>query len=186
LSVVLAYAGGEAVSDSAETLQGLSIGMLLSYLAFYLGLALFFLWFGGRWFLGNKLLTKSCVAVFIVAAILITFGYGFILVSSMDMIAFKSEAVTYAETIAYEIPLTLKAGQYAFSVVAMAEDPIRIAVKQGDNYLVSTEYNTSAQLAQPLTLEEGSYTIVVLSEEGRTLDGGTLTVSVSVMRIALS
>ena len=186
LSVVLAYAGGEAVSDSAETIQSLSLGMLLSYLAFYLGLALFFLWFGGRWFCGKKLLTKSSLAVFIVAAILITFGYGLILINSMDMVAFKTETVTYAEAIHYEIPLTLEAGEYAFSVVATAADPIRIAIKQGDDYLVSTAYNTSQQLAQPLTLAEGTYSIVILSEEGTVLEGGTVTVAVSVMRIDLS
>jgi membrane protease YdiL (CAAX protease family) len=186
LSVVLAYAGGEAVSDSAETIQSLSLGMLLSYLAFYLGLALFFLWFGGRWFCGKKLLTKSSLAIFIVAAILITFGYGLILINTMDMVAIKTETVTYAEAIHYEIPQTLEAGEYAFSVVATAADPIRIAIKQGDDYIVSTAYNTSQQLAQPLTLAEGTYSIVILSEEGTVLEGGTVTVAVSVMRIDLS
>ncbi len=187
LSVVLAYASGEAVSDSAETIQSLSIGMLLSYLAFYLGLALFFLWFGGRWFCGKKLLTKSGLAVFIVAAILVTFGYGFMLVNAMkDIVVFKTETVVYTETINYEIPLTLEAGEYAFTVVATGDDPLRIAIKQGDDDLVSTAYHTFQQLDQTLTLEEGSYTIVILSEEGRTLDGGTLTASVSVMRLQLS
>lgn len=186
LSVVLAYAGGEAVSDSAETIQGLSIGMLLSYLALYLGLALFFLWFGGRWFCGKKLLTKSSLAIFIVAAILFSFGYYSMIFNSMEIVVFKTETVDYTETICYEIPMTLEAGDYSFSVVAVGNHPLRIAIKQGDDYLVSTEYNTSQQLAQPLTLEEGSYSVVILSKEGSVLDGGTLTVSISVMRMILS
>jgi len=187
LSVIVAYAGGEAVSDSAETIQTLSLGMIVSYLAFYLGLALFFLWFGGRWFCGKKIFTRVGIVLVIVAAILFTFGYYSMSFNSTETVMNQTETVTYADTIAYEMPLTLdEDGTYVFSVVATAQDPVRIAIKHGEDVLVSTEYRGFQMLSKNLTLSAGEYTVVVLSQEGGTLEGGTLTASVSVMRMKLS
>lgn len=181
LSVVLSY-GGDAASEGASTLSTLSCPMLISYLLFYLGISLFFLWFGGRWFAGKKLLSKSGLIAFIVASLLTTAGVISMMVHSMELLVNEVETVSYTEEIAYEMPLSLEEGVYGFSVVAEAEDPVRIAIKRGDEFLVSTECRTVQSLSQTLMLEKGDYVVAVLSEEGQVLDGGTVTVSVMILK----
>jgi len=180
-SVVLAY-GSDATSEGASVLSSLSAPMLISYLLFYLGIALFFLWFGGRWFSGKKIFCKSGLIAFILSALLSTVGVFLMVVGSMELLVNDEKTIPYTDKIAYELPLTLEEGIYGFSVIAEADDPVRIAIKRGDEFLVSTEYRGTQSLSQTLVLEKGEYVVAVLSEEGQVLDGGNATVSIMILK----
>ncbi len=186
-SVVMSYGVEEVVSDSTTALQELSVGVVVSFTCLYLGLALCFLWVGYRWFCGKRIFVKSTWIVFLVTAILVIVGYVSAIFFSMRIVINQEEAIPYTESIQAEIPLTAEDGTYAFSVVAEAEDPVRICIRRDDEVLADTvSYEKIQMLAQSLPLEAGEYRIVMLSEEGTELTGGTLRIQILVIENKLA
>ena len=181
-SIVMAYGAEEVASNSTTALQELSVGIVVSFTCLYLGLALCFLWIGYRLFSRKRIFTKSSLIVFLLVAILVVVGYASAVLQSMRTVINQEEAIPYTESIQEEIPLIAEDGMHAFSVVAEAEDPVRICIQQGDEVLVDTvSYEKTQILAQSLFLTAGEYRIVILSEEGAELLGGTLKVRVLVV-----
>jgi len=92
LSVVLVYLMAEFETEEVVTaaIEGTT---LIAYVLLYLGLALFFIWFSGRWFLGKPILTKACIAVFVAASVLVVVGYGIVYWQTAEEI-FRSDGLT--------------------------------------------------------------------------------------------
>jgi membrane protease YdiL (CAAX protease family) len=174
-SVVVAYVtvGSDA---NASSFADLSTATLLSYIAFYLGLAIFFLWFSLRWFLGKKLIVKSSLLPFILASAFVVVGYGGLLATSLDFVVNETQTVAYTEVIAQEIPVTLEeGGNYAMEVTAFADHPFRIVLKRGNEIVKSTTYDTAPSLSFSGSLEAGNYSVGFYSADGAEITEGRLT-----------
>ncbi len=185
LSVVIAYLSAGSDGASAVSLDGLSVPSLVCYCVFYLGIALLFLWFNLRWFLKKTFITKSCLIVLIVASVMITFGFGALMVTSMDLSFSESQTLDYSEKIDCTVPLTLEEGNYSITVTVMSDDPVRVVLMQGLEYLQQTDYAKRNSLTFAGVLKGGDYQIAFYSEEGAEIDAGQITYSIMAVRIAL-
>ncbi len=93
LSVVLTYLMAGTESEETELIGSIGGIALVAYLLLYLGLALFFLWFSGNWFLGRPIFTKTSLVVFIAASLLATAGYGILYIQVLrDMMSSSGAA----------------------------------------------------------------------------------------------
>ncbi len=182
LSVVLAYTMAGTMEKGDSVIASLSMGTRIAYMLFYLGLALLCIWFSSRWFLGKKVLNKAGLAVFIAAALLVSFGVGVMVITSVDIVTNESDVVTYTDHIYHEIPLHIEDGVYSIAVSATGSEPFRIVLQQDNEILKSTPYSNAPTLSYVETMETGHYAIVLLSEDGKELKGGSVVVTVIVMR----
>ncbi len=183
LSVVISYLSVKSDEMASSTPGNTSIGILIFQILFYLGIALFFLWFSVRWFLEKKILTKSGLIVFILAAVMVVAGYVGTLAMSMEFVANEANVVAYTDKIDHAVPLTLEEGNYSIAVTAVADDSVRIVFFQGKELLEETDYRSEASLSFNGNLASGEYSVSFMSKEGEEIDGGNLTYSIMVVRI---
>ncbi len=170
LSVLVAYFVDGDAEAAVGSLDSMPVAQTVGYFLFYLGIAFAFLFFSGKWFLGKKFRLKSSVAAFSAAAVLVTGGYGTILVTAFGHpVLMKVETVAYQGSLEKAYELSLEEGDYAFQVTAVAENSLKILLeKDGETVLESPTAGSpqisdlkTASLVETARLEAGDYRLVI-------------------------
>ncbi len=165
ISVLAVYLLDRLGEEAADGSAVLSFGELIGAIPFYLGIAVFFLWFSGCLFHKKKLFTKRNLAAFIVASVLVTAGWGIRVVqtfASGRTVVYAEQTVRLAGQEAVGSDFQLETGRSVVSASAAGSVRIKLILRGPDGETVSeTAYGYFPVLTFSGTLPEGDYSVLI-------------------------